>query len=70
MTATQEMKDEWVVYRLKNFADGKSNACEKAKWDRYAVEFASVLDQYGAELVAEGLTETQALQFVALTKET
>lgn len=59
-----EAKDEWVVYRLKS---GKVNAVPRHKWNSWSLHTKETV---GAVVVAEGLKEPQALQFVALTKET
>ena len=57
---------EWVVYRLKF---GHMNAVPRIRWDRWATHRPGLIRETGAELVAEGLTEGQARQFVLLAME-
>jgi hypothetical protein len=66
MTATQETyKPEYVVYRVRR--DSGLNYVARTRWASWS---DATKENVGAELVAEGLTEEQAYQFVSLTKET
>lgn len=65
MTATQETyKPEYVIYRLR---DGRVNYVPRGKWNAFNV---TAKQYFGAELVAEGLTEQQAHDYCRLIKET
>ena len=55
---------EWVVYRLH---DGTLREVPRRRWKGWRTQ---TLSDMRVELVAEGLTRTQAEQFVALTEET
>jgi hypothetical protein len=56
---------DWVVYRLKS---GWLQAITQKRWDGWKVR-PEVIKDLVAEVVAEGLTEDEALRFVALTRE-
>lgn len=64
MTATQGIA-EYVIYRIRQH--NELNYVPRVRWASWS---ESVKKGVGAELVAEGLTEEQAYQFVSLTKET
>ena len=60
-----EAEEEWVVYRLKS---GHLNAVPREKMEMYK-RHTQPWNELVVEVVAEGLNETQARQFVSLTKE-
>ena len=56
-------EEEWVVYRVKS---GRLNAISRNRWKGWSPR---ALERMGVVLVAEGLNETQAVQFASLAKE-
>lgn len=63
MTATQGIA-EYVMYRLR---DGRINYVVRQRWDTFS---DAAKRHFGAELLAEGLTEQQAHDYCRLIKET
>jgi len=57
---------EWIVYRLKS---GGLSAVSRARWDRWLVQVPDTIKDLVAEVVAQGVTKTQAEQMVKLTEE-
>ena len=66
--------EEWVVYSLihPNTKAQIVNTVSRHRWDRWVntLSYEFLLTNYSTKLLAEGLTEKQARQIVALTKET
>ena len=59
---TQGMSEDWVVYRVR----GRVNAITKRSWDSWKKMTGKDMS---VELLAERLTQQQATQMVAMTKE-